>query len=61
MAARILGLVRSCKECPRRSYYSGGQYRCAEIDEPLPESEWAGIPRWCPLPVYPSPSAPQEH
>lgn len=51
-ATRIIGRVRSCGECPKRRYWSGGKYACGEIDQPLTSTE--GIPAFCPLPLDPS-------
>jgi hypothetical protein len=49
---KIVALVNRCKECPNRQYYSGGVYECIKVWRKLKEGE--AIPRWCPLPEYPS-------
>lgn len=52
---KILDLVKDCVSCPRRVYYSGGVYNCAESDTRLPERktlEQIGFPAWCPLREY---------
>jgi len=53
---RILALVAGCETCPRRRYYSGGRYECAETDVVLPPiAELRGGPaEWCPLPPHPA-------
>jgi hypothetical protein len=49
---KIVKTVTNCKECPQRSYYSGGQYECRSMDgAPLPAS--CEIPPWCPLQDHP--------
>ncbi len=50
--ARIVGRVRSCGECPKRAYWSGGKYQCSVIQQPLTDA--SGIPAFCPLPLDPS-------
>jgi hypothetical protein len=52
MPVKILGLVRSCMECPHRQYYSGGVYECAKLQQPLIAGE--AMPVWCPLPDHPA-------
>ena len=54
-APRILALVRSCKECPRRLYYSGGRYECTAVEQILEPGKEHDIPDWCPLAPYPLP------
>jgi len=51
-SARIVGRVRSCGECPKRAYWSGGKYECSVIGQPLTDT--SGIPAFCPLPLDPS-------
>lgn len=46
---KVIGRVRSCVQCPRRAYYSGGTYECSEVQQPLPRDH-NHIPEWCPLP-----------
>jgi hypothetical protein len=52
MPVKILGLVRSCTECPHRQYYSGGVYECAKLQQPLTPGE--AMPMWCPLSDHPA-------
>ncbi len=56
---RILALVKTCRECPHRTYSSGGRYECREIRRPLDEQEARGIPWFCPLPRYPEAPPPR--
>jgi hypothetical protein len=59
---KVLQLVKGCLDCPRRVYYSGGTYACAEVADRnstvrLPrreELEDIGTPAWCPLTDYPA-------
>ncbi len=47
----ITKLIRTCRECPHGSYYSGGAYECeAANNKRFPDRE-AGekVQPWCPL------------
>lgn len=49
---KIVQTTSTCKECPQRRYFSGGQYDCCAMDHaPLPAD--CVIPAWCPLPDHP--------
>lgn len=50
--AKCLQIIHSCNECPRRRYFSGGQYECAEVGARLQND--VRIPEWCPLPEHPA-------
>lgn len=56
MGKKVLQLVDGCLECPRRVYYSGGVYECAEAGTHLPHrmERRDSRPGWCPLIDYPS-------
>lgn len=54
MVKKVLQLVQSCNDCPRKVYYSGGRSQCTEADTLLPHGEGDSIPDWCPLSAYPS-------
>lgn len=51
----ITGTTHNCKECPFRSYYSGGIHECTKTGAHLPPGKAeCGIPEWCPLPLHPA-------
>jgi hypothetical protein len=52
MAPKVLPLVSSCKECPKYSYYSGGQSVCLLTNEFVTDA--SKVASFCPLPDYPS-------
>ena len=49
---KIVQTVTTCKDCPKRGYYSGGRYECGEMDG-APLSADCQIPAWCPLQDHP--------
>jgi hypothetical protein len=58
---RILGLVRSCADCPNKRYYSGSQHECGALSSGtdstiIPRSviEDKTIAGFCPLITFPS-------
>ena len=51
--AKIIGIARTCEDCPNRHYYSGGVYECLVTKGSLNADN--SIPSWCPLPDYPMP------
>ena len=50
--SKILGVVKTCRECPHRRYYSAGAYDCEKAGARLPDT--ADIPEWCPLANHPA-------
>jgi len=54
MPKKVLALIGSCKECPNRSYYSGGVHECTKARTMLARDQEETIPEWCPLTDYPS-------
>ncbi len=59
MTVKVLALIRSCAECPNKSYYSGGRSECTKAGALLPMATRTGptpppIPDWCPLADYPA-------
>jgi hypothetical protein len=54
MPLKVTGTTTKCRDCPYRSYYSGGVYNCLKAgDVALPHGEADRIPSWCPLPDWP--------
>ncbi|MGW9333636.1 hypothetical protein [Bosea sp. NPDC055594] len=56
---KVLQLISGCEKCPRRVYYSAGQYDCSAAEMRLPSlAELNGRPAsFCPLADY-APSTP---
>lgn len=50
--AKILAIIKTCKECPNRHYYSGGAYECELVHVMIPSDTY--MPSWCPLPNHPA-------
>jgi len=45
-------LVKNCRECPNRVYYSGGAYHCALTERRILDDK--RVSEFCPLPTYPA-------
>jgi|GEM_PF-1653471 len=54
MPPKVLGTVSSCRECPNRTYASGGQYECSLVREVIPKGTETKVASFCPLPDFPS-------
>jgi hypothetical protein len=51
-APKIVAQTTSCGKCPHYTYYSGGTYHCALVEERVMNKEQ--VAPFCPLPDYPS-------
>lgn len=59
--AKVLQLVTSCRECPKRAYYSSGKDECTAVSGrggPKIVPNDGSTPEWCPLADWPASAAP---